>query len=105
MAFMRPFYTNEPFHTGDSREGGVSVPADVYSSIERFIEETGCFPDTAELVPAGKWWVRLSAPGYMDATEWDGPYDTETEARAALVEAYEVDADTGDDLDDSEGDS
>lgn len=37
--------------------------------------------------------ARLSAPGYMDCTDW-GVYDTESEARDSLTEMY------GDDNDD-----
>lgn len=34
------------------------------------------------------WYARLSAPGYMDATEWSGPFGTEDEALEALYEMY-----------------
>ena len=32
------------------------------------------------------WGSRLSAPGYMDCTEWIGPCDSEEEAARELVE-------------------
>mgnify|MGYP003375598234 CR=1 FL=1 len=32
--------------------------------------------------------VRLSASGYMDCTDWIGPFDTEEEAWEALVDTY-----------------
>ena len=38
------------------------------------------------------WGARLSAPGYMDCTEW-AVYDTEEEARAELEEMYPDDDD------------
>lgn len=34
------------------------------------------------------WFSRLSAPGYMDCTDWSGPYPTRDAAKAALIEMY-----------------
>lgn len=39
------------------------------------------------------WFARLSAPGYLDCTDWMGPYDTEEEAINELTEFYELDED------------
>lgn len=44
------------------------------------------------------WGARLSAPGFMDCTEWS-VYDTEDEAREALVEMF-GDEDQDDDAED-----
>ncbi len=47
-----------------------------------------------ELMQAGldaepdSFYCRLSAPGYMDCTEWDGPYETEWDAVNALIQNY-----------------
>ena len=104
MAFMRPVYTNEPFHVGETKAGErVAVPADVYGTLERFTLECDIVRD-AEIV-AGAWWCRLSAPGYMDATEWDGPHASRAAARASIESMWEVDPDTGDDLDDDTDDA
>jgi len=35
------------------------------------------------------WYFRLSAPGYLDCTDWTGPYETEEEANEALAICYE----------------
>lgn len=43
------------------------------------------------------WCARLSAPGYMDCTEWQGPFDTALEAAEALAEAYRTDYDESQD--------
>lgn len=43
-----------------------------------------------------EWCGRYSAPGYLDATEWSGPYDTEEEA------TFEVRALFGDDEEEEE---
>jgi hypothetical protein len=52
----------------------------------------------------------LTAPGYMDQTEWDGPFKTLAEARQHIIDFHEVDPDTGEELgaeeeqDEDEGD-
>ena len=37
------------------------------------------------------WYGRLSANGYLDCTEWEGPHATEQEALDAVKEAFDVD--------------
>lgn len=37
------------------------------------------------------WHGCLTAPGYMDRTDWHGPYATAEEALKAVMEFYEVD--------------
>src|SRR5580692_9842848 len=44
------------------------------------------------------FYSRLSAPGYLDCTDWIGPYKTSKEALDAVKEEYEVD-DNGDSYD------
>ena len=44
------------------------------------------------------WVCQLSANGYMDQTDWDGPFETEQEARDHIADTYDVDPDTGDEL-------
>ena len=34
------------------------------------------------------WFARLSAPGYLDCTDWSGPFDSEEEALEFLEEMY-----------------
>jgi hypothetical protein len=46
------------------------------------------------------WYARLSAPGYLDCTSWDGPHATRDAALASLLAHFECDEE-GDDL--SEG--
>lgn len=93
MAFMTPIYTNEDFVTMSMNDGweSFSVPADVADL------QTDC---TIEETHKGKWFVRLSASGYMDATEWDGPFETIEQAKQHVIDQWEVDPDTGDELDD-----
>ena len=56
----------DPFCESDVLRGAAGEPADVEF-------ETG-------------WYARLSAPGYMDRTDWIGPYETEGEALKALAD-------------------
>lgn len=42
--------------------------------------------------PITGWFARLSAPGYLDCTEWLGPFDTEQEALKDLDDTYGIDA-------------
>lgn len=49
-----------------------------------------------ECAQAG-WYSRLSAPGYLDCTDWVGPFETEDDALRDCMEAYDVD-ENGDDL-------
>lgn len=37
-----------------------------------------------------KWIVRFSAPGYMDCTDWSGPFDTEAQALDTLASEHNV---------------
>ena len=88
MAFMQPFYAQGTFVVAEIDGEQSSVPEDVFSPEDHgkmIGMETG-------------WFYRLSAPGYMDCTEWCGPFETEDGARSDLSETWEVDPDTGDDL-------
>jgi hypothetical protein len=56
----------------------------------------------AELERVSGWFARLSAPGYMDCTEWSGPFESEQEAKEHIRDMYDVDPDTGEELDDTD---
>lgn len=105
MAHMIPQYTRKPFYVGENRHGeGVSAPADTFADLDVFARETGAVRATCGVV-IGQWWCRLSTPGYLDCTDWDGPHDSKQEARDAIQRDYDVHPDTGDDLDNECGDS
>lgn len=61
------------------------VPADVVGNddLQSFVEGT---IDTYQLL-ANRWMARLSAPGYLDCTEWDA-FPTMSEALYHLAETY-----------------
>ncbi len=100
MAFMIPQYTKEDFFSVETDNGTCVAPAaDVGDDFLICIDG---FPlDGAEVETIkGKWWCRLSAPGYTDCTEWSGPFDSLGEARAEIACAYDVCPTTGDDHED-----
>jgi hypothetical protein len=102
MAFMVPEYDHGTFYEVEDRRGeGYLVPGDLVGkkpSVRDFADyiESG-EPRAFEKVRG--WFVRLSAPGYLDATDWSGPFKTEAEARKHVEDFWEVDPDTGEDLD------
>lgn len=86
MAFMQHTATYGTFHQLDTRnEGIVSYPAE-YFSAQNVADDHDMDVDDVETVIG--WFARLSAPGYMDCTEWQGPYETEAEALADLADTY-----------------
>jgi hypothetical protein len=97
MAFMEPEYDNGAFEIYENPRGErIVVPAGTLSASDLDEQELSLVDHTE-----GKWWYRLSASGYMDCTDWCGPFLTEQEARDDLSDTYDVDPDTGDDLDDA----
>ena len=90
MAFMEPYYSNEPFARIENKYGESTLVPLAYAECE----DGEIIVETYE----NKWFCHLSADGYMDQTDWDGPYDTEDEAREAIRDAYGVDPDSGDEL-------
>lgn len=90
MAFMTPHYTNEPFIRVSHTDGGSWLIPEGFEGPNEIIE--GHFK--------GKWFCRLSADGYMDCTSWDGPFDTLEQAKTAIIDAWDVDPETGDELED-----
>jgi hypothetical protein len=115
MAFMVPQYTREAFLVGENSHGeGDAAPFSTYCRLRdndcayaakhdtdvqdkvkaAFAADRGLVESTVGIV-LGRWWCRLSAPGYMDCTEWSGPYASERLAREAIADMYDCDPDTG----------
>jgi hypothetical protein len=98
MAFMIPQYTNETFHAGDTAHGEhVAIPASVWGTEANFAREARVLPESVATI-RGKIWSRLSAPGYLDCTDWDGPFDTFALAKKSLAQTYDVDPETGEEV-------
>lgn len=89
MATMVPEVVKQAFWTGETKHGETVVcPADVFDEAG-FREHCGAERDVERTSDDG-FWARLQMPGYMDATDWMGPYTSEQEARQALQEAHDV---------------
>ena len=104
MGFMRPIAEKMTMYRVETNAGTFNVPADVLSGEDfdargrvrrdRIVKYT----EGTSVISVRKvkgWFAHLSAPGYMDQTEWDGPYKTKKKALDAVKGAYEVD-DEGD---------
>lgn len=98
MAFMSPvaeFFVKSDlveshnFRCSECREEKHEY--NICASGEEHIVCTDCCP------PEAGWYSRLSAPGYMDATNWHGPYKTSDEALKQVMDFFEVD-ENGDSL-------
>ena len=101
MAFMIPEYEKSTFYEVESTTGeGSLVPGDLVGKspdLEDFTDYIeGGDPESFEQVSG--WFARLSAPGYMDATDWSGPFDTIEEARKHIEDTFEVDPKSGEPL-------
>ena len=104
MAFMKPEYEHatkaRPWYRVETTAGIFIVPGDlvgVNPSLEDLADYVEGAPQSFE--PVSGYFARLSAPGYLDATEWSGPFDPVEEAQNYIRDTYDVDPDTGDDLD------
>jgi hypothetical protein len=107
MAFMLPVIEHGAWFVLDGDQGGCVVPVDVVGDVAT--DDVAAFADyytiggSIDSVERREGWCsRLSAPGFMDATDWT-LHDTEAEARAYLRETHEVCPFTGDDLLDDDG--
>ena len=96
MAFMEPQYLEGIWFDIDGDCGITSVFADDVGHNTTVLADyyEGKIESVEKRRGVG---ARLSAPGFMDCTEW-AVYPTLEEARAGIEETYDVDPDTGDDL-------
>ena len=83
--FMQPEVWHGSCWKVDTDNGIELYPCDYFDSFS-VADMTDCDEDDIERVTG--FFARLSAPGYLDCTEWSGPFKTEAEARAYLTETY-----------------
>ena len=107
MAFMEPEVFLGEYYAVDADHGSTwIVPVDVSGLVETwagladYVEGDVDDPDGPAVVQTG-WLARLSAPGYLDCTDWS-VHATETEAREHLAEMYDACPDCGGDINDCE---
>lgn len=92
MAFMIPEY-----HDASTDGSVVAYNGELYMDAPDDLPES----DSVEVFDAG-FFARLSAPGYLDCTDWEGPFATEGEARAYIRDTWDVDDETGEPIEDAE---
>ena len=97
MAHMKPDITHITMIDVDTNAGSFLVPADVFDAADPLACTEGTKLYGTEEVTG--WFARLSAPGYLDCTDWIGPYATEWEAKADLLDTYDVCPECGGNLD------
>jgi hypothetical protein len=91
MAFMEPEIYRGEYYAVDTSIGNEIVPADVVGTVNsvadlaEYVE--GEISDSVPPPVKTGWLFRLSAPGYLDCTDWSVA-DSEEEARAELEEMY-----------------
>jgi hypothetical protein len=85
--FLKPELEYGTFCIGETTEGRVILPYDIFETerkhyklrqSQRWRRRTG-------------WYGRLSAPGYLDGTDWSGPFESEAEANECLSDMYDGD--------------
>ena len=91
MGFMEPQIEFGEWVRIETRMGDTVVPLDVCDDLqhEAVLQFTECHDvnDILDVKVAEGWGARLSAPGYMDCTEW-AVFQTESEAIEYLEEMY-----------------
>ena len=75
-----------PFMQPDVRHGTFYYFAE---TDEYHPPETMDMSSVAQDIATG-WWARLSAPGFLDCTDWQGPYDSEEKALEELAETFDL---------------
>ena len=82
MSFMKPEIEHGHWWIVDTIDGSIHLPAEHFTRDDLEAD----YPD-AEIEMVEGYGARLSAPGYLDATDWT-VFDTEQEAIAHLEEEY-----------------
>lgn len=92
---MRPHIINDTFISIDSSRGTELIPYEYFNFDDHAQEMLNAY-DYVNLELVRGWFGRLSAPGYMDCTDWSGPFDSEEEALESIKELYGDDEDESD---------
>jgi len=94
MSFMRPEYVQRSFWMVETRNTTALCDNrdDAMAEVCRILKDN---EDTASItlyitLHKDKLWARLSAPGYLDCTEWAGPFESRHEAEGYIWITYEA---------------
>ena len=83
MPHMQHQVIYDTFLEGETTEGTILLHPDVWDEKKHYILCAG-----ERWTKRRGWFARLSAPGYLDATDWAGPFKTAEEASDYLDEVY-----------------
>ena len=98
MAFMQPDIYYGSYYEIDTTEGIALIPLSASGMVDSLEDLRDYYSgevmdeDSVSLEVQEGWLYRLSAPGYMDCTEWSVA-DTKQEAKDSLNEMYGDDED------------
>lgn len=97
MPHMIPFYDRMTCFRVETTHGTELVPCDV-ANLDNLADylEGRQIEDDVETVTG--IFCRLSAPGYMDCTDWAGPFATLDDAMEFITDQYGVNPETGEEL-------
>lgn len=84
-SFMKPEVSKGIWYVYESHlEGGtVVVPSHMFYK-EELLQDA----EEEDIETQEGWAVRLSAPGFLDCTEWQGVFSTEEEALQSILETF-----------------
>lgn len=95
-SFMTPEYYQGKIAIVTLTDGeGFVIPADI-------LGDTGDDLTDAEIETVDGILCRLSASGYLDCTDWDGPHESLEDARQELSSIYDVCSACGEDMNESD---
>lgn len=93
MAFMEPEIIFDTWYCVETTAGSFILPEDVCiprKIREYFPEYIGSSAKITGFSTKTGFGARLSAPGYMDSTDWEGVFSTEEEALSSLLDTYSL---------------
>lgn len=95
MGFMRAEWYQTDYWRIETSAGTCIVPKDVESDRSRLAPyvDVGTYDPDDDVYAESGWVGRMSAPGYMDCTDWIA-CETEEEVKRELAEAYDLNPET-----------
>jgi len=87
--FMKPEVWNTEMWVVEGHCGAEMFPCEYFSATDA-IDHSSCDPHDVSVEKKAGWFVRLSAQGYTDCTDWQGPYDEEREALNELADSFDL---------------
>ena len=97
MSFMEAQAVNQKMLHVETEQGTELVPSDLVAATPTASELQQFCEGTVQVHASGDvdcrreegWYSRFSAPGYMDRTDWQGPYESSEKALDELAESHD----------------